>query len=220
MIKRCLLLVALVTLSANAAHAQLTGPTYRAQHWDFAIQTRYAGEQNRNGNGVADAAIESDLGWGFGFGYNANERVNVGFILSWRSANYTATVVPENESEDSQVYSSWLDTATMALSADWNILPKRFTPYISGALGWSFIDTNIPADVYGGCWWDPWYGYVCASDIATFGTNAFTYSIGVGARLELSEMLFIRVGYDYNGIDLEDTDGLDVFRLDVGFNLN
>ena len=70
MIKRCLLLVALAALSASAVSAQMNGPTSRARLWDFSIQTRYFGEQNKDGDGNSAASIESDLGWGFGFGYN------------------------------------------------------------------------------------------------------------------------------------------------------
>ena len=219
MIKRCLFMIALVAVSASAARAQMSGPTSRARLWDFSVQTRYVGEQTRDGAAGSGVSIESDLGWGLGFGYNVNERFDVGLFFSWRSANYTATVVPEINPEDTQTYSNWLDTSTLAVSADWNILPKRFTPYVSGALGWTLMNTNIPADVYAGCWYDPWYGYVCAGDVATYGVDVFSYSIGAGVRLEVSQAVFIRVGYDYNGIDLEGADGLNIFRVDAGITM-
>jgi opacity protein-like surface antigen len=220
MFNRCLLLFAFAVVSASTAHAQLGNPTSRARLWDFSVQTRYVGEQTHDGEGETSASVEADLGWGIGFGYNVNERFNVGLFFNWRSANYAATVVPEASlDEEGTTYSSWLDASTIALSADWNILPKRFTPYVSGAVGWSLIDTNIPADVYGGCWYDPWYGYVCAGDVSTYGTDAFSYSLGAGVRVELGEAAYVRIGYDYNGIDLEGTEGLDVFRLDLGFTM-
>ncbi len=219
MIKRCFLLIALVAMSSTAAHAQLTGPTSRARLWDISVQTRYVGEQTRDGEGASSASVESDLGWGIGFDYNLNERFDVGLFFNWRSANYTATVVPELTSDESEIYSSWLETSTIAVSADWNVLPKRITPYVTGALGWTLIDTNIPADIYGGCYYDPWYGYVCMTDVATYGTDVFSYSIGAGMRFEVSEAFFIRVGYDYNGVDLEGADGLNIFRLDMGITM-
>jgi opacity protein-like surface antigen len=140
-------------------------------------------------------------------------------LATWRSANYTATVVSEADPEDTRIYSNWLEVSTLALTADWNVLSKRLTPYVNGALGWTLINTNIPADIYSGCWWDPWYGYVCASDVATYGSDVFSYGIGVGARLEVSDSVFFRVGYEYDGINHEGTDGINVFRLDLGLTM-
>jgi opacity protein-like surface antigen len=220
MIRRCLLLVALVAVSASAARAQMSDPTSRARLWDFTIQTRYVADQTKDGDGNSEASIEADLGWGIGFGYNVNERFNVGLLVSWRSANYAATVVSATDPEDTQTYASWLETAPFGATADWNILPKRFTPYVSGGLGWTLVDSNIPSDLYSACWWDPWYGYVCGTGVATYGVSEFSYSIGAGVRLEVSKSFFIRVGYDYNGINLEGSDGLNVFRADVGFTMN
>lgn len=219
MVKRCMLFIALTAVFANTASAQLNNPTRRARLWDFTIQTRYAGDQTFEGTNLSEARIESDLGWGMGFGYNVNERVNVGFAFTWRSTPYTATVVADVDPREAQDYSSWLDASTVALGADFNLLPKRFTPYVSGGIGWTFIDSNIPADLYQGCWWHPWYGYMCGTAVSTYGTDEFSYSIGVGLRLELSEMFFVRVGYDYNGVNIDGADGLDIFRLDAGFTL-
>ena len=37
-----------------------------------------------------------------------------------------------------------------------------FTPYVTGGIGYAFIDTNIPdSPPQTACWWDPWWGYVC-----------------------------------------------------------
>ena len=79
--------------------------------------------------------MEADLGWGFEFGYNINERFNVGFLTTWRSATYLATSISAEDPGNTSSYSNWLQSTTMAISADWNILPRRFTPYVSGALG-------------------------------------------------------------------------------------
>ena len=217
MLKRSFLVVSLLALSVSSVSAQLTGPTGRANSWEITVQTRYAGEQTHNGTTNTSAQMEADLGWGIGAGYNLNERFNLGFLVTWRSANYTATVVSEVDPEDTMIYSNWLDADTLALTADWNVLSKRLTPYVNGALGWTLINTNIPANIYSGCWWDPWYGYVCASDVETYGADVFSYAIGVGARLEVSDNVFFRVGYEYDGLNHDGTDGINAFRLDLGF---
>jgi len=219
MIKRIIVSFTLVLLCASATSAGLGDPTMRAMRWDFTVQTRYIGEHTWTGEQGSSVAVNSDLGWGFGFGYNIDERFNVGFFFNWRSADYVATVVPEDTEEDNKTYGNWLETGVMAVCADWYILPKRITPYVTGAVGWAFLDTNIPADLYGACWYDPWYGYVCYSDIATYGQNAFSYSFGAGVRLEATEAVFFRVGYEYNGVSVDGAEGLNVLRIDGGITM-
>lgn len=218
MAKRIILMVTLLLLVSTAGNALNKGPTNRGETWDFTIQTRYAGKTTFAGEGGSSAELEADLGWGLGFGYNVNERFNMGFAFTWRNPNYTATVVPD-EVDESGVYSNWMDMGTIALTAEWNILPKTITPYINGAIGWTLINTNIPADMYSGCYYDPWYGYVCGSSYSTYGSDAMSYSIGLGLRMELNDAAFIRVGYEYDGISHEGSEGVNIFRADVGFAL-
>jgi len=216
MVKRMFVLLALVSAAATAAHAQLSGPTDRAEHWDFSVQTRYTTSHEYSSKAGSSVSLEDDLGWGFGFGYHANERFNVGFLMSWRTISYSATALDAADLANTIDYSNWLDIATFGVSGEWNVLPKRFTPYVSGVLGWTFVDTNISAGYSSGCWWDPWWGYVCGSYPNTFGTDAFSSAIGAGLRLELSEAFFVRVGYEYDGIDLDNVNSFNIFRVDAG----
>jgi opacity protein-like surface antigen len=213
---RIMLLLLVLVVSAGSVMAE-NGPTNRDKTWDFTIQTRYAGEQVHNGDGGSTATLESDLGWGLGFAYNLNENFNVGFAMTWKNANYTATVVPEADPADTRTYSNWMDMGTLALTAEWNVLPKKFTPYLNGAIGWTLLDTNIAADIYGGCYYDPWWGYVCGTGTSTYGSDAMSYSIGVGLRLEIVESAFLKIGYEYDGVSHEGTDGVNIFRFDLGF---
>ncbi len=219
MARRIILMVSLLVLISTAGNAVENNPTLRGETWDFTIQTRYSGTQSHTGDGGSSSEIESDLGWGLGFGYNVNERFNIGFAMTWRNPNYTATVVADEAPDDPGVYSNWLDMGTIALTAEWNILPKKFTPYVNGAIGWTLVNTNIPADMYSGCYYDPWYGYVCGSSYSTYGSDAMSYSIGLGLRLEVNDAAFVRVGYEYDGVSHEGTEGVSIFRVDVGFAL-
>ena len=56
---------------------------------------------------------------------------------------------------------------------------------MTAGIGWSWVDTNIatePPEV--GCWWDPWYGYICTSWVNTRTLDGLTYQLGVGARYD------------------------------------
>lgn len=218
MFKRFLATLVVMVVAAPAVYAGGMGDlSRRAQMWDLSVQTRYTAAKDYDGPGGSSLSLEDDLGWGFGFGYHVNEKLNVGFLMSWRSIPYYATAVDANDPANLEQYSNWLDTGTFALTADWNILPKRLTPYLNGGIGWTMVNTNIAAGVSGGCYWDPWWGYICGSYVATYGTDAFSYGVGAGLRLEVSEAVFLRVGYEYNAIDIDSADSSDIFRVDAGF---
>lgn len=218
MARRIMLLLLVLVVSAGSALAE-NKPTNRDKTWDFTIQTRYASSQSHTGAGGSSAELEADLGWGLGFAYNFKETFNVGFAMTWRNTNYTATVVPEADPDDRGAYTNWMDMGTIALTANWNILPKRFTPYVNGAIGWTLIDTNIPGELYGGCYYDPWWGYVCGTNAATYGTDALSYSVGAGLRFEINDTAFLKIGYEYDGVSHEGMDGANIFRFDLGFAL-
>ncbi len=218
MIKRLFVSLVMVAVLAPAAQAGSMGdPTLRSQAWDFSIQTRYANAQDWSGDNGASVSIGSDLGWGLGFGYNASEKFGVGFLVTWRGTNYDATATTDSDS--SFTYSNWLDTSTIGLFANWYPMPKRFTPYVTGAIGWTWIDSNISAGYTGGCWYDPWLGYVCNSYPTTYGTDAFSYSVGAGVRTEVGESVLIMLGYEYDGVDVEGADGVNILRVDFGFTM-
>lgn len=215
--KAILLSVALV-MAASAAHAQLMRPSERTGYWDFTVQTRYSAAKDFDGRGGSKLELEDDLGWGFGVGYNLNERLEIGGFFSWRTIDYTATIADAVTPTSTTQYSGWLDTGNFAASAIFNLLPKAFTPYVQGTVGWAMVDTNIPAGISTGCWWDPWWGYICDTYATTYGEDGVAYSLGGGVSLQPSEIFFIRVGYDRMWIDMDDaSDNADLFRVDVGF---
>lgn len=212
-----LAVAAFALLMANVASAEIR-PTDRTERWDLSIETRYAGSSDYSGKYNTGLELDDDLGWGFGFGYNMNERFSLGMLFSWRSVNYKAT--RENATDPNVVtdsYGGQLDTGTFAAMGQWNILPKSFTPYVNGGIGWTLIDTNIVADYQTGCWYDPWWGYVCSGYTSTYGTDCASFALGAGLRLEPSEAVFIQIGYEMDWLDLDSVDSFDIFRVDVGF---
>jgi len=132
--------------------------------------------------------------------------------------DYTATIVNQDDPLDKQHYSGWLDTGNFAASAIFNLLPKAFTPYVQGTVGWALIDTNIPSGISTGCWWDPWWGYICDGYATTFGEDGVAYSLGGGLSLQPLDIFFLRVGYDRMWIDMDGAaKSADMIRVDAGF---
>ena len=79
------------------------------------------------------------------------------------------------------------------------------------------VDTNIVADYQVGCWYDPWWGYICNGYTSTYGWDGLCYGAGAGVRWEPSEAVYIQVGYEWNELDLSNTNQFQMFRVDLGF---
>lgn len=208
--------VAVLAVAAEAQAQAWNDLSTRTRRWDFSVQTRYTGSRDFDGKFGSSVALDDDLGWGFAFDYNVNERLALGFTTAWRNVNYNATVADDGTPTGFQYYNSSLYTSTIGISGIFNLLPKRFTPYAAGGVGWTFVDTNIVADYQTGCWWDPWWGYICDTYATTYGTDAASFALGAGLRLGLSPQVFARIGYEHNWLDLDSVDGADIFRVDFG----
>ncbi len=214
------LMILAVILVATIADAQPQRPTRpdltREGRWDFGLQTRYNwGAEYDRSNG-SSITLHDDLGWGFGFGYHISNKFNLGMNFGWRSVPYDAVAVDATDPAATSRYSGKLSTSTIGLTGDWNILPGKITPYINGGLAWMLIDTNIFAGWSNGCWWDPWWGYVCGSVPATYGKTTGAYTLGGGMRFEINDSFFIRAGYERGWIGSGSIDGTNLLRIDLG----
>jgi hypothetical protein len=217
MVSRVFLILAVALFIADTAAAQAwQRADNRQANWEVGLQTRYSGSLSSDtGNGTS-LSIENAWGWGFFFGYNINPKFNVGGAFAWRSAGYRATIVNADDPDSTATYSSMLDTSSIGLTAQWKPLSSAITPYVNGSINWMLINTNIYAGSVPGCWWDPWWGYVCGSYPTTYGANATAGTVGAGGHFELSPGFFLRAGYEYGWTDNSGVGGIHMFRLDIG----
>ncbi len=219
MIRKILLLTVVVLSLATLVQAQ-PDPNFRFQRagkWDYSLQTRYVGAKDYKGENGSSLSLQDDLGFGFGFNYNFNQKFSLGLEFSWHSINYNALAIPEDPAMDNLTYSNSLDTSKFGLAGNWNILEGHFTPYVNGGIGWSLIDTNIFAGYGEGCYWDPYWGYICGTYPSTYGTNATAYNVGLGGRLEVGKSMFLRLGYEYSGVSVDVIEAQHMVRFDMGF---
>jgi hypothetical protein len=218
--KRWFLCAMILTLSlATLAEAGSFATEPRAGRWDFTIQTRYSWSRTIDFDNGSKVEIDGDLGWGFGFNKYVKEQLSIGLAFNWHSAGYTATGVRE-DGQETATYGNTLSTSAALLDLKYIIGSKRFKPYITGNLGWALVNTNIVADLDGGCWYYPYVGYVCGSYAsATYGTDGFAYGLGLGLQVDISPTAFLRVGWDRAWIDVDGAGDNDVLRVDLGFLL-
>jgi opacity protein-like surface antigen len=201
---RTVILVLLAISMAVPASAQEF--SRRARQWQVSLEGRYTGPKDFDGGGGSKVEIEDDLGWGFGFDYNIDRRFSLGFGFTWRGANYVATIVDADDPTTTQVIPSRFDTSTFGARGQWNILKTTLTPYVNGSWSWLLVDSNIYAGTQTGCWWYPWWGYVCGPISTTYGASSWSASLGAGVRWEPSRNsgFFLKGGYEYGwtGVDL------------------
>jgi opacity protein-like surface antigen len=214
-----LILFAISSGYISTSYAQsLSATSNREGAFEFYFQPHYIDSKSLDGPGGSTVELNDTWGWGFGFGYNYTEHWALNFDINWSSISYDAQT-----SSATGRYSGTLDTSSTLFSGVYHFSDKRFTPFVTGSLGWVFIDTNIPEGPPGStCWWDPWWGYICSTYVPTKTETNFTYGAGIGLRFEATRDLFFRAAYTKNWIDFDkaDAEDFDVLRFTVGFSYN
>lgn len=217
--RRSLIMLAVLLILASTAatsFAQSTAYWSRDDRWDFSVQTRYTGSESYTDDNGSSLSINSDLGWGFGFSYNLSNHFNLGMAFTWRSVPYSATAVGEDPA-DTESFTGNMSTSTFAFTSEYYFLKGRFSPYVNGSLGWMHINSNIFAGYAQGCWYYPYWGYVCGPVPTTYGTDETVYSLGLGVRYEMSEAVFLRGGYEQGWTSSSIFDSFGMMRIDIGF---
>ena len=216
---RAILAVAALTLGFLAV-APTADAQYREGRWEFSLGTFYqlgAGIDTNDGSSVDTGG---DFGFALGGGYNFNEHLATTFGLQWSGIGYDATGMDEDGSEFGLRGS--YDAFTLSGNLVYNFTENQLTPYVGAGIGWTWIDTNIPnGPPQTGCWWDPWWGYVCYTSYPTETKDTFSYQATIGLRYTFdSDNTFMRFGYTSQWMDFSGASGtprFDVFLLDFGW---
>lgn len=200
-------------------------PTSRAGHWDFYAGPTVLMSETVDFKGGSVIEVDDDLGLAFGFGYNFTDQFTLSGEMSWNSVDYEGLLASADDPPgDPRRLSGKIDVGSLATVATWHFSPGRVTPYANASLGWTWIDTNIatgPPQV--GCWWDPWFGFICAPRFSTVSEEAWSYGLGVGMRWDFNyrggHAGLFRIGYERKWVDLDntiDTPGFDAVRIEFG----
>jgi opacity protein-like surface antigen len=215
--------VALLVVSISAGAADPTSYRPRQDRYEFTLQPRYVASKTIDFNGGTSIDTDADLGFGFGFGYNFTNKFAMHLDWSWASANYKAKIRTTDIggiSTGTTTASGTLDASTFALNMSYYFLEGPLTPFVMGGIGWTWVDSNIPSGLpQTGCWWDPWYGYICTSYQDTYAKDYFSYSLGLGGRWDVTPGFFLRGSVIWQWMDVGDAGNTDFpgGRLDIGF---
>ena len=209
-------------LLAPAAFAQSAD---RAGTWETRLDIVYNNSADWDFTGGTKADIDSDTSFLIGFGYHLNDNLELGGNFSFGQTDYSADIVGDvnNDQLPDQVYAvrGEYEYTSMLFDATWNFLPGAFSPFVSASAGWAWVDTNIATGPpQTGCWWDPWWGYVCSTFQDTKSLDGFSYGFDVGARYDFSDTIAAHASYRMMWVDLDNASGtpdIDGFRLGIGW---
>jgi opacity protein-like surface antigen len=209
-------------LAAPAQAQQYTSvrPGGRAGTWDFQLPLTYSNSTTINGQNGTNVFLDDAWGLGIGFGYNFTDRFELGGLWSWNSRSYTATTQGLGGGRN---YTNWMNTSALTVNGTFYFLDGNITPFVTGGVGFVYIDTNIPTGYSGGstCWWDPWWGYVCDSYTPTYTENDWTYNAGVGLRADVNRQFALQLGYYKTWIEMNNgtTPDFNIWKFDLVFRM-
>jgi opacity protein-like surface antigen len=140
------------------------------------------------------SSARTDTGYGLVFGWqrNLNPNVSAGIEIDWIDQDYRATVQPGPANPNiAGNISGTLESRTIRFLGSYNFSTAAFTPFVTGGLGWTWVDTNIPSGLPETfCWYYPWWGQYCATGVPTHNTTKFSYNGGIGLRYDYGRAVF------------------------------
>jgi opacity protein-like surface antigen len=197
-------------------------PGGRGGGWDFYLPLTYADSTTINGQNGSSVDLNAGYGLGFGFGYNFNDNFQLNGMFTWSSRSYDATRV-DAVTGSTQRYSNYMDSSTFSVNGVYYFLKGDITPFVSGGVGITYVDTNIQTGLGStNCWYDPWWGYVCSSYVPTKTENDVSYNAGIGVRYDINRQFSLQGSYNKMWIDISKASGtpdFDSWRLDFIFRM-
>lgn len=200
---------------------QSTQQSLRGPGWGLGGELLYQDSTRLLFDGGSSASLDSDFGIALTFGYRFSEHLELGFAFDWQQSGYNATLQSADLPDLRVDVSGDLEAFTPRMWLSYNFLKGPVTPFVNGGIGWTFIDTNIPTSrAQVGCWWDPWWGYICAPYQNTKSIDEFTYTLGAGVGWDISPGFTLRLAFEKHWIDYSKaTSTPDLDQLKLGFSV-
>lgn len=197
----------------------------RAGTWETTMGIVLQNSSDADFQGGTTAEFDSDTSFVFGLGYHYTDNLEFGGHIGFGTTDYKARIAADPNGDGASDgfvdVRGDLEFSTLLFDATWNFMSGTFSPFVTGAIGWSWVDTNIATGPpQTGCWWDPWWGYVCASFQDTKTLDGLTYQVGVGARYDFTDTVAVHGSYRLSWIDFDKAKGtpdFDGFQLSVGW---
>ncbi|MFB3107004.1 MAG: porin family protein [Pseudomonadales bacterium] len=190
----------------------------RARTWDVGVQISNLGSANFEGQQGSGLSVDSEYGFGFWGTYNFTNRLGLGFDFNWTQPKYDYTYVPEN-SPVPQTIQHRMDMFTVQGKGVFYFIEGPISPFVEAGIGWTSVDSNIAdGPPTTGCWWDPWWGYVCRNFYSTYSDTRTSYSAAIGLRWDLRNSMTLRGSYGLLEVDTSSSTedaSMDTLKFDL-----
>jgi opacity protein-like surface antigen len=212
--RRMPIVIAGLLLSASVS-AQNYG--YRDHSWEVGLDTVYQNAATLEFKGGTTVDLDTDFGLSFYVAYNFSEHLQLQGALDWANVGYKAKIVTETGSTANANGS--LQSFTPRLSAQYNFMERPITPFLVGGIGYSAINTNIPnGRPVTGCYYDPWFGYICGTTQNTRKVDGFAYDVGAGVRWDVTDYGSVRLAVERHWVDFGSQGAPYVDQIKLGFS--
>jgi len=215
LLKLCLILLAVISSNVQADFYDS-----RVKKWEFYLAPQITDSKDLQFENGATANLEQDSSLGFGVGYNLSSRIELALEFVSNDTNYTSTAIPEDPAESAVTSSGSIYTSTINFGFTFNFLTTPFTPYVTANLGSTYIDSGVyTGNVGSGCWWYPYYGYICGPVAQTYTSTELSYGAALGLRYDFNRKLYMKGEARKSFIDMgnSNTPDFDTARLIFGF---
>ena len=207
--------VLLVLIFPALASAQGFGST----KWEFSVNALYQDSESVSGGGGSGVDFDSDWGLGVTLKYKFTPKFAFGGDIEFLSPRYTATLV--DDLNQTQTFRHTANQFNGRLKATYEFSENKFSPYVEAGIGWTQFDSNVadgPPIV--GCWWHPWFGYICDGFYNTITETNFSYGGALGVRYRLRGGSMIKIAYNTYQLDSSTAEvdpTLSAWRLEWGW---
>ena len=192
-------LCVILAATAGIAHAQAPRPG----QVEFTIGPAYSFSDSYQSRGGSSIDFSSRTGIRLGMEYFSSSKLSLGFDATWIRPSYDAVLIPDDGSDPVGI-SHRSSIFTGHFTGTYYFLEGPITPFVEAGLGWTYFDSNVSSEPpVVGCWWDPWWGYICSEFYDTYNATNFSYGAGVGLRWNFGSDMAINAGYRWLEVEAD-----------------
>ena len=195
----------------------------RARTWEWSVAALYQESKDMSGDNGSSLRIDGAGGLGFNISYNLTNKFAVGVDLDWLRPDYRAELVNDDVFPiETAVIDHEFSQFNGRIKGVFNFSEGPLTPYVEGGFGWSYFDSNVAdGPPITGCWWHPYWGYICQNYYSTFTETSFSYGAGVGLRYQMRGGTFLKGSYnvwDLDSLGQASDSTISSFKVEFGWS--
>jgi hypothetical protein len=212
------LLIAILIIAIPA----ISDAQNRARTWEWSIAGLYQDSKNMDGENGSSLRIDGAGGLGFNLSYNLTNKFAVGVDLDWLRPDYRAEMVEDVFPPATVVIDHEFSQFNGRIKGVFNFSEGPLTPYLEGGFGWSYFDSNVAdGPPQTGCYWHPYWGYICNNYYSTFTETSFSYGAGLGLRYQMPGGTFVKGSYnvwDLDSLGSAEDSTITGFKVEFGWS--